>query len=405
MDPQQEEGRALRAEAEAAGVRCLDGAEAWSPAGEAAVLASLDGRTAVYNGRVLLVASGAYERAHAVPGWTLPGVLTTGALQTLIRSYGVLPGKRILIAGNGPLNLQVAVEAAAAGAEVIAAIEAAPMISPGRALQGVRLFAADPGLALKGLRLIQAARKAGIALRFGEVVRAVTCGDGGLDVEAGPLAGGSGRSLQADIVALGYGFLPSNELLRMIGCGQRWDSAFGQLRTVRDDSCETDVKGVFAVGDCAGLGGAPAALCEGVIAAAAIAQRLTGTVPAALEASAAQARADLARHRRFQNALWALYAAPRSGLSLAAPDTLVCRCEEVPKAQIQAAIADGAMTIGDLKRRTRCGMGRCQGRYCGVLVAEELARVTGSPVSETDFFAPRGPVKPVTIADIVGGFR
>ncbi len=148
------------------------------------------------------------------------------------------------------------------------------------------------------------------------------------------------------------------------------------------------------------MGGAPAALAEGVIAGLAIAARLGGKADSnALSA----ARADLARHRRFQQALWELYSAPRAGLSLADDTTLVCRCEEVSKGEITAAIGDGSSGIGAVKRLTRCGMGRCQGRYCGPLIVEELARLSGRSVGDMDFFAPRGPFKPLRIADLVGG--
>jgi D-hydroxyproline dehydrogenase subunit alpha len=153
------------------------------------------------------------------------------------------------------------------------------------------------------------------------------------------------------------------------------------------------------VGDCAGPGGAPAACAEAVIAAAAIAAGL-GKSPPPSETEAAQR--DLARHRRFQAALWRLYDAPWPGLSLADAETLICRCENVSRSTLDAALAEGG-GIGDIKRRSRCGMGRCQGRYCGPALARLIAETRGEPLTEDGFFAPRFPVKPVRIADIVGG--
>jgi NAD(P)H-nitrite reductase large subunit len=113
------------------------------------------------------------------------------------------------------------------------------------------------------------------------------------------------------------------------------------------------------------------------------------------------ARRRLARHHRFQAALWRLFAAPRAGLALADAGTVVCRCEEVTRGEIDAALADGAPPLGELKRRTRCGMGRCQGRYCAPLLAEHLAERQGRPLDDRALFAPRAPVKPIAIADIV----
>jgi thioredoxin reductase len=400
LDDQQAQGRTLRREAEAAGVRIIDGAEVWSPFEGLALLATAAGRTFVATPRALVVASGAFERAHPVPGWTLPGVMTTGAMQTLWRSYRTLPGRRVLIGGNGPLNLQVACELMAGGAEVVAVTEAAPITAPGRARAALRMAVADWGLTARGVSLVRQARGGGAALRFAHVIRRVTQTGQGLEVETGRQGEDAVERWSVDAVALGYGFQPSNELLRALGCRHEWDAAPGMLRTVRSAECETSVEGVFAVGDCAGMGGAPAAQAEGVIAGFAIATRLGGKAD---EGALAAARANLARHRRFQQALWELYAAPRTGLSLADDATLVCRCEEVSKRELAAAIGDGSAGVGAVKRLTRCGMGRCQGRYCGPVIVEELARLSGRSVGEMDFFAPRGPFKPLRISDLVGG--
>lgn len=402
-DAQQAEGRALRAAIEGADVRILDGAEVFSPGdGPGSLLATIRGRAHVVTARAIVVAAGAYERAHVVPGWTLPGVMTTGAVQTLVRSYGALPGRRILIAGNGPLNLQVAVEAAEAGAEIVAVVEAAPIFAPSRFGALVRMAAADRALTAKGIGLTARARRIGIPVVAGEILKAVQATQTGLSATVGPLAGGKARRFEVDVVALGYGFQPSNELLRMLGAAQDFDARFGTLRTRRDAAFETTVADVFAVGDCAGLGGAPAAIAEGVVAAARIGARLRGGIGPELATEAAAANRALAGHRRFQDALWDLYRAERAGLALAGDDTLVCRCEDVTKARIDAALAEGGGGIGDIKRRTRCGMGRCQGRYCGPTLADAIAAREGRTVVERDFFAPRGPAKPVTIAEIVG---
>jgi NAD(P)H-nitrite reductase large subunit len=401
LDAQQRAGHALWRQAEAAGVRLLAEAEVVMAIGPQALLVTQPGRAFVARCRALIVATGAYERGVPLPGWTLPGVMTTGALQTLWRSHRVLPGKRLLIAGNGPLNLQVAGEAMAAGAEVVAVVEAAAKPSPAHLFTLARLASADPRLTFAGLRMLARAG-ARSRPRFGAVVRRISAAAEGLMVEVGAPAGGAGEAFTVDAVALGHGFLPANELLRALGCAHDYDRAARMLRTRRAPDCETSVVGVYAIGDCCGLGGAPAACEEGVIAGTAIVARLGAKASTVLVAQAEQAQRRLARHRRFQQALWRLFAAPQPGLALADDDTLVCRCEEVPKRDIVAAAADGRASIAEVKRRTRCGMGRCQGRYCAPLVAEHLAATQGRPLDEMALFAPRGPFKPATIADLVG---
>jgi thioredoxin reductase len=402
LDPQQAEGAALIAEARQAGVDIRAGLEAWGPAepfeGRPGILASGPQGACALHGSAVIIASGAHERPLMVPGWTLPGVMTTGALQTLWRSYRAVPGKRILIAGNGPLNLQVALELHRAGAEVVGIVEAAPALSPSRIGSAAQMLAADPALTLGGVRMMAQAARSGLKLHFGKILRSVREAKDGLVAEFGTAGGGAAETVAADIVAMGYGFQPSAELLRAFGARQEADPRNGLIRTWRTDACATSAPGIYAVGDCAGPGGAPAARAEGVIAAAAIAASLGKAVP---EAEVEAARRDLARSRRFQEALWRLYAAPWPGLSLADAETLICRCENVARGTIDAALAEGG-GIGDVKRRTRCGMGRCQGRYCGPALARHMAEARGEAIGEEGFFAPRFPVKPVRISDIVG---
>ena len=400
-DAQFDEGGTLVGRVEAAGVRILRDAEVWGafPPDEVAVAAG--GRTLLFRPRRILLATGSYERAVPFPGWTLPGVMTTGAAQTLLRAYRVAPGRRVLVGGNGPLNLQVAVELLKAGAAVVALAEAAA--APGPAVAGAlaAAAAASPGLMLRGARDLGTVRTHGVpAFHRHMVVEAR--GDGRVEEAtiaridaAGRVDPASRRTFAVDAVCLGAGFHPSNELARALGAEHVWDAARRQLVAVRDADGRTTAPGVFLVGDAAGLGGARVAAEEATIAAHAAADDLGRPRTPDAEGAAASARRRLARHRRFQAALWTIYAAPDPGLSLADDDTLVCRCEEVTVGTLLAAAGGG--DVGAAKRASRCGMGRCQGRYCGPLLADATARAGGDPLAETGFFAPRAPVKPVPL--------
>lgn len=404
LDRQQADGAVLRGIVEAAGVRVRDGATVLMPVSDTALLVTQAGQAFVARGKALVVATGAYERAIPISGWTEPGVMTTGALQTLWRSYRTLPGKRIAIAGNGPLNLQVADELIRAGAEVTVVAEAAPATSITRAGALARMAIADPRLAAAGLAMTARVRRAGARLRFGAFARAIERHGRDLVVSIGPPDGRT-EQFAVDVVGLGYGFEPSNELLRALGCAHTYDTTRATLRTQRDRQCETSVANVFAVGDCCGLGGAPAAMAEGVVAGTAVAARLGSSRSTSLLMEGERAQVALARHHRFQVALWSLYRAPGPGLSLATDSTIVCRCEGVRKADLLRAAADGDPDIGAVKRRTRCGMGRCQGRYCGPLLAAHLAATHERVLDERALFAPRGPFKPFAIADLTRSLR
>ncbi|WP_431300233.1 2Fe-2S iron-sulfur cluster-binding protein [Tabrizicola sp. BL-A-41-H6] len=395
LDAQQTEGAALISQARASGAEVLGGVEIWGAFDGPLFLAEHQGGALIARPRSVIVATGAYERPHMVPGWTLPGVMTTGAAQTLWRSYRTLPGKRVAVCGSGPLNLQVALELAEGGATVALVAEAAPALTtrPGAALA---LVVADPKLALKGARFLAALRRRGVPVQNrlelvkvdpeGDALRATFRDERGHESE-----------VVVDALCMNDGFEPQNEALRLLGARMQLDPVFGHLRCTRSSVLETTVPGVFAVGDCAGMGGAPAAAVEGQIAGRAAAA-LAGHRPIG---DIGGLHSELARHRRFQSRLWSLHRpAPRT-LANTPDDTILCRCEEITLGEVRAGLKDGPDHVGTLKRLTRVGMGRCQGRYCGAAAARLVAETTGQPINDHSHFAPRVPIKPVSIATIL----
>ncbi len=393
LDAQQAEGAALLAEAQASGAEILGGVEIWGAFDGPLFLADADGAALIARPKTVIVATGAYERPAMVPGWTLPGVMTTGAAQTLWRSYRTLPGRRVVICGSGPLNLQVALELAEGGAEVALVAETAP--SPYlRPVRAARMAAADPALTLKGLSMIRGLRRRHVPVRNGTRLLSAKRANGALLLR---FMGPDGRSfkVETDVLCMNEGFEPQNEILRLLGAEMRYDTGFGHLRCVRSDDMESTVPGVFAAGDCAGLGGAPAARVEGRIAGRAAAARTGHGDGYDLFAEWRQ----LARHRRFQHHLWHLHdVAPRP---VTDPATLICRCEEITLGEALAGYDENPGHVGTLKRGTRIGMGRCQGRYCGPAATRLVAAATGEALNDRSFFAPRVPIKPVSIAAIL----
>lgn len=341
------------------------------------------GRASYICPKILIIATGAYEQPGVFPGWTLPGVMTTGAVQTFLRSDGSVPRGRILVAGNGPLNLQVAAELASAGADVIGGVEAAPHPIT-RPIAAAALFAADHRLALKGIRQLGILQRHRVPVRWGTRIVRV---DGAARAETVTLRSATGAEevIAADIIALNEGFSPANELSRLLGVAHRVKAdGWTRLEAIRGEDGGTDRPDVFVVGEAGGFGGAPIAEVQGRHAGASAARRLGHVVP--------EMRDDLARHWHFQSALWTLFRAEDPGLARADDDTLVCRCECVALKDIRAALArPGVRDLASLKRVTRAGMGRCQGRYC----QPRLAELVPERVEALDFPAPQMPLKPV----------
>jgi thioredoxin reductase len=402
-DPQHRRGAALIESARKEGVEIIHDALVWGAFEPKEFIATVRGRSIRFRPAACIVATGAYERGWQVPGWTQSGVMTTGAAQTLWRTSRRLPAKRVLIAGNGPLNLQLAAELLSGGATVAAVVEAAPR--PGLATLGSLLTMTHtaPGLVAEGIGYSWMAKRNGVRIINDTVIEAIEKTGSGLSVTLAHVSGETlAQRIDVDVVCLGYGFEPANELLRALGCTHDFDTQRRQLATRRDDTGLTSVAGVYALGDCTGLGGAKAALAEGSVVGAAVAVSLGHALAGPLTRERTRATAGLAKQRRFQEALWTVYASPLNAPKERCGDTVICRCEEVTFGELDAALDEGLSTVGALKRRTRIGMGRCQGRYCAPVLDEIVCERFGRPRDEMSGFAPRVPVKPVSIAELAG---
>ncbi len=397
-DRQARAGRLLIDAVEAGGATILRAATVWGGFGPREIAVEHAGATRLFAPERLILAPGAYERGVPFPGWTLPGVMTTGAAQTLLRAYRVAPGRRVLLAGNGPLNLQVAAELVASGVEVVAVVEAARAAIHAPARVAWAMLRGAPDLVVDGLRHLWALRRAGVKLLHGHAIIAASGANrvargvvAQIDA-AGRAVPGTELCLEVDAICVGYGFHPQSELPRALGVNYAWDPARAMLVAERGEDGATQVENLWLVGDGGGLGGARVAQAQGTLAGAAAAASLGRRSDAALVDAARRA---LRRARAFQAALWTLYRAPLLTTQFATPDTLICRCEEVQCGDVDAALPVAGGLIGVLKRDTRLGMGRCQGRYCAPLVASQLAAEIADPL-----FAPRAPTKPVSLAAI-----
>ncbi len=390
-DAQFRAGDALRTAVAAAGVTVHQNATAWGAFAPDEIAALLGDTAATFRPRRLILATGAHERPVPIPGWTLPGVMTTGALQTLARAQRVAPGERVVIAGNGPLNLQLACELLAGGVTVAAVVESAPKPGLAQWRDLLALWRAAADLAQDGTRYLATLRSAGVPVLWNARPIEAEAEDGRFTALRVAIPGGEAR-ITADVCALNMGFQPETGLARALGCAHRYvDEGLGRLETIADAEGRTSIASVFAVGDGAALGGARVAMARGRLAGLAAARDLGHALP-----EDPVARRDLDRALAFQAALWRLFAPPRVDVDAIDDATILCRCEAVTAGQLRAARAAGCASLAALKKVTRAGMGRCQGRMCGATVAR-LAGATG----EDGFALPRAPVKPVPAAPLM----
>jgi glycine/D-amino acid oxidase-like deaminating enzyme len=386
-DPQFQLGITLRDRALKAGIHIETESTVWGAFAPDEIAALVQGRAVTYRPRRLILAPGAHEAPVPIHGWTLPGVMTTGALQTLVRAQRVCPGERVVIAGTGPLNLQLACELVAGGVHTVTVVDSAPRPGPASWRELSAMVCSAPDLLRAGVRMMRILRKAGVPVIWSTRIIAAR-GEG--SVQAIEIAG---RTIPADVVALNQGFQPEVGLARALGVPHRFvHTGLGHLATETDQQGRTAVDGVFAVGDGAALGGARVAMAQGRLAGLAAARDLGHTLPAESRTHAA-----LARALRFQQALQRLFPPVSVTPVSIANDTIVCRCEEVTAGHLRAEMAGGLVSLPALKKATRAGMGRCQGRFC----AATVARLCRTAPNADGFAAPRAPVRPVPAAALM----
>ncbi len=392
-DPQFKAGAALAERLRRSGAEFWTGASVWYASATEGVGIVRDGRASVLEPRMLLLATGASERPCPLPGWTLPGVMTTGGLQTLVRAQRVAPGSAIVIAGSGPLNLQAACELLKLGCRPAAVVDSGPGPSLSAAGTLLRMAQADPEATLQGLAILARLKAARVPVLWRTTVRRIE-GDGA--VRSVTVArDGHETTIPCDAVALNMGFQPQAELARQLGCALRHASDHvGAIAVEADRDGRTSLPTVFAIGDGAAIGGAKVAMARANLAAVAIANDLGLTL------RADGAAADLARAERFQAALWSLFTQPPFDAGALADDTIVCRCEEVTAGAARRACREATPTLATMKRLTRAGMGRCQGRFCAGTLTKLVEAEGGPPPDVAAFFAPRPPARPVPLGAI-----
>ncbi|CAB4922484.1 unannotated protein [freshwater metagenome] len=353
----------------------------------------------------LVLCPGAHDRPVVFPGWTLPGVMTAGGMQTVIKTQRVLPGERILFAGAGPVALAFPAQLAGYGANIVEVLDAGPfpraadVLAIARARRGNRTLLTDAYRYRTGLL------KHRIPLRYGRIVvraegtdRVERVVHAAVDTDW-QVVPGTEQTVEVDTLCVGYGFIPSMELLRLAGCELGYDEHLGGPVVVVDDGLRTTVPDVFAAGDGTGVEGAAVAVEEGRIAGLTAALDLGALTTEQAAAALRGPRRRVAQRRDLGRALGRMHHVGGGVYDLPDEDTVVCRCEEVRRSQLDA-IVETTADINVVKGMTRAGMGFCQGRNCQRQVAAMITRRHGVPMTSSSFATPRMPARPTSIASI-----
>ncbi len=380
-------GAPLADEARASGATLVTGATVWSLDPQLLVGVSIGGKARLVQARRVIVATGALERPFPVPGWTLPGVMTAGAAQTLLKAQGLLPSGRTVLAGNGPLLWLLAAQILRAGGRVEAMLDTTPRRNWLKAAPHVPDFLLSPYWS-KGLGLLREVRAKVPLLRTGTLAAA---GEGKL---AEVLHDG-GR-IAADLLLLHQGVVPNVNLASAAGAAHEWNERQLCFQPVLDADFGTTVPGIAVAGDGAGIAGGTAAAERGRIAAIAAVRALC---PDAALPNPENVRQRL-RREEMGRAFLDVLNRPSDALRKPVGDTVVCRCEEVTAKQVRDTADMGCEGPNQMKAFLRCGMGPCQGRLCGLTVTELIAEQRGTTPAAVGYWRLRPPVKPITLAEL-----
>ena len=369
------------------------------------------GRMMEIQAECLILATGARERYLPFKGWTLPGVMSLGAAQILMKTHGVLPGFPAVIAGSSPLMLALGSEMVNNGGKVTAVLDENsffrklgflslirhhwPKLLEGAFYTGQMMWNRVP--VMNQTRIIEARGKE----RFESVVVAKT-------TLQGQVIKGSEREYAGDVLTIGYGFVPNIELAVQAGCDIDYQPSWGGWVVKADHRLESSVDSIFAVGEITGIAGGKKSYLQGKLAAISVLGKFDK-----LNRKKRRLFSKHVKHLHALNDQQASYAAflnhlcrlPTAAYQQIQDDTLICRCENITMGTIKKFIRQGFVSSGGLKKAARCGMGRCQGRICGPIVQDILMALTEQSPYDIKPALSRAPVKNVAVRSFLDEFE
>jgi NADPH-dependent 2,4-dienoyl-CoA reductase/sulfur reductase-like enzyme len=358
------------------------------------------GKSYFVKAKKLILATGALERPMPIPGWQLPGVMTAGAAQILLKSGAVVPDGRIVLAGSGPLLLLLAHQYLLAGVNIAAIVDTTPKGVTGRSLRHFLKALAGYDYLFKGVKLLWSIYRARVPF-YRHAQGLVALGDEKLDAIKFSMGGSSAKetTLKIDTLFLHQGVISNNRLPLAAGASVSWSATQCQWVVDTDIWGQSNSANTYVVGDCGKIIGARASEYQGQLAALHALQQLGKITEKELHQRAKAPAKAYARHIAVRPFLDDYYM-PAKEYQVPADGTVVCRCEEVTAKQIREAVTIGCTGPNQVKSFTRCGMGPCQGGQCSSTLSLIIADALGKPVDEVGYLRVRPPLSPITLGQL-----
>jgi NADPH-dependent 2,4-dienoyl-CoA reductase/sulfur reductase-like enzyme len=394
-------GTELIAQFRAASVDYLSNASVWNidtnSDGSRELGVLIEGNNRFIHADRLLIATGTQERPMPFPGWQLPGVMTAGAGQILLKSAAVVPRDGVVLAGNGPLLLLLACQYLRTGVKIRALLDTTPSGSLLNALPHLPRALAAYDYLLKGVSMMATIRRARVPVHK-RVTSLVAEGDGVLQRVKFESCGKT-QQLDTATLLVHQGIIPATELPQLANCALEWNTQQLCWQPRTDNWGGSSEAGVSIIGDGSGIAGAQAATLQGRIATLQCACTLAAISPHQRDKLATPLRKSLNRHEAIRPFLDTLYR-PAKQFTQPPEDTIVCRCEEITSDEIRRVAQIGCPGPNQAKAFTRCGMGPCQGRQCGNSVAALIADTHQVPIESVGYYRARPPASPITLGQL-----
>jgi len=398
MGEDYQNGKKLQLSFQQTGVKNLSNAIVWNIEPDMTVNYLHKGTTHQVAASRLLIATGAQERPVPIPGWTLPGVMGAAAADVLLKSSGVVPSGKIVLAGSGPLLWLAASRLAEAKAEISAVLETVNLSNYLKALPHLPLALKSSGYLLKGLQMKSLVSKARIEVISGVAdLRA----EGTEELQYLHFKYRKKcKTIEVDTLLLHEGVVPNIQLSSHMGCKHDWNELQNYWYPVMDEWGNTSIDGVAVAGDSGIVAGAKVAEASGHLAGLEASYQLGMISRNQRDEDSAIFRKKIKQHNAVRPFLEHLYPPNQAVRVPKNNSTLICRCEEVTVGQIRKSVELGALDLNGAKAYTRCGMGPCQGRMCGLAAAGIIAEVLGKSPRDVGYYRCRAPVKPINLSQI-----
>ncbi|MFT5503351.1 MAG: NADPH-dependent 2,4-dienoyl-CoA reductase/sulfur reductase-like enzyme [Gammaproteobacteria bacterium] len=349
--------------------------------------------------RHIILATGAMERPTPFPGWTLPGVMTVGAAQTLFKESALMPDSQPVIVGSGPLIYLFVKQMIAAGCKPALILDTGPDSVPvSRWSDLIQATFQNFGALYKGWHWMREIKQAGVK-RIADVTALSARGDQRLESIEYRLNNQSFQ-IKTDLLLVHDGVIPNSHLAFAADCEHRWNSVQRYWAPVINPQGLSSQPDISIVGDSAGIAGADSAACSGRVVGWNVANLLGLVGVDRCDSETMQDKQTIHRYSVLRRFLDNQYRPLEYFQTPTDMETIVCRCENVRVSDLQEVARLGCMGPNQGKAFTRCGMGPCMGRQCGNTVSQLFAQYHNRTVADIGHYRIRSPVRPLTLKQL-----